>query len=70
MRHLFPKDRFVLSGESGFYRLRDGQQRLGGTKGREHPVMSAANRRKLEDFYRPFNEMLYETLGRNFGWDD
>ena len=31
--------------------------------------MSAGTRRKLADFYRPFNRRLCEMTGIDFGWD-
>src|SRR5215218_568230 len=34
----------------------------------EHPPMNPKTRRKLTDYFRPYNEELYEMLGRDFGW--
>lgn len=34
----------------------------------DYAPMPADTRRKLEEFFRPHNERLYEYLGENFGW--
>jgi hypothetical protein len=34
----------------------------------EHPQMSPATRRWLEDYFEPHNQRLYEYLGVDFGW--
>jgi hypothetical protein len=33
------------------------------------PPIEPETRRDLQSFYRPWNEMLYEVVGRDFGWD-
>ena len=38
-------------------------------KGRPHQVMSNATRKRLQNYFRPFNEKLFRTTGRNFSWN-
>jgi hypothetical protein len=38
-------------------------------KGRYSSALTAAAVRLLGEFYRPYNEQLYELLGRDFGWE-
>lgn len=37
-------------------------------KGRRHPGIDNSVKRRLEDFYRPFNLKLYSMTGQDFGW--
>jgi hypothetical protein len=37
---------------------------------RAYAPIAAATRRRLQDFFRPHNERLYDLLGRRFDWDD
>ena len=37
---------------------------------KDQPLMKRATRDKLLEFYRPFNQLLYNYLGRDFGWDE
>ncbi|XP_060565135.1 heparan sulfate glucosamine 3-O-sulfotransferase 3B1-like [Ruditapes philippinarum] len=37
-------------------------------KGRRHPGIDHSVKRRLEDFYRPFNIKLYSMTGQDFGW--
>ena len=41
---------------------------LGKTKGRRHPDVNPKVIQRLKDFYRPFNQKLYQMVGRDFGW--
>ena len=38
-------------------------------KMRKYLAISDKTRKKLEDYFRSYNEQLYELLGRNFGWE-
>lgn len=62
---------FVFNPEKMFYCLSaEGSEAcMMKDKGRPHPVMSNATRKRLQDYFRPFNEKLFETLGRNFSWN-
>ena len=35
---------------------------------RKNPPINDKTRKKLSDFFRPYNEELYQLLGRNFDW--
>ena len=35
---------------------------------RKYPTLSEKTREKLSDFFRQYNEQLYQLLGRNFDW--
>lgn len=41
---------------------------LGKTKGRAHPKIADGVLRRLRDFFRPFNDEFYRTVGVDFGW--
>ncbi|CAB3978050.1 heparan sulfate glucosamine 3-O-sulfotransferase 6 [Paramuricea clavata] len=41
---------------------------LGSSKGRAHVFVSTKTETLLRDYFRPFNEELYQLIGRNFGW--
>lgn len=34
-----------------------------------YPPMNSMIRKKLVEFYEPYNRELYRLLGRDFGWD-
>jgi hypothetical protein len=34
-----------------------------------YPEMNLDTRQKLTEYFRPYNEKLYEYLGVDFGWD-
>jgi hypothetical protein len=38
-------------------------------KGKNHEQMDLSLRQQLVDYFRPYNEQLYEFLGRDFGWE-
>ncbi len=38
------------------------------TKKQRYPVMDSQTRRRLEDYFEPYNRELYEYLGKDFGW--
>lgn len=49
---------------------RKGNDRCGPASGnaRSHPPMSTETRQRLSRFYEPFNLVLYELLGVDYGW--
>ena len=59
--HDLGKGRFVRDEETGQYRLKV-HNKLGGGKGRPHPVMSDENLKRLKSFYALFNKMFFDTL--------
>ncbi len=36
----------------------------------DYPRMDARTRRRLIDYFKPYNQRLYEYLGVNFAWDE
>ena len=38
------------------------------TKGRAHPIVDTKALKRLQEFYKPFNEKLADILGYSFGW--
>ena len=38
-------------------------------KGRPHPEMSNATRTRLQEYYKPYNQKLFATIGRTFPWN-
>jgi len=36
---------------------------------RKYSAISTETRKKLSDYFRPYNEQLYQLLGRNFDWE-
>lgn len=64
---------FYFDAAKGFPCLRKSERTgsphcLGKTKGRMHPMIDEKVLQRLRNFYRPFNEKLYELTGTNFGW--
>lgn len=81
---LFPSERMLVIGSEDFYAdpletMTEVLQFLGLPDARfdsfpkhnagENPGLNPATRRRLEDFFQPHNQRLYEYLGRDFGWD-
>ena len=69
----FTKDRFVFNPVKKFYCLKTGKNDTSGCmnkdKGRPHQNMSDITRRRLQDYFRPFNEKLFRVLGQTFSWN-
>ena len=64
------KDHFVYNPVKMFYCLKqDGNEAcMTSNKGRPHPEMSNATRTRLQEYYKPYNEQLFNTIGRKFSW--
>ena len=41
---------------------------LGRSKGRKHPNITAKTLHAMREFYRPYNQELYNLIGTDFGW--
>ena len=41
---------------------------LGPSKGRKHPFISQKTLQAMRNFYRPYNQELYDLVGMDFGW--
>ena len=68
----FTKDHFIYNPEKKFFCLRaEGNVNgcMNTDKGRPHPVMSNHTRRRLQLFFKPYNEKLFSIIGRNFSWN-
>jgi hypothetical protein len=81
---LFPPSQLHIIKSEDFYRdptsvIMEVQTRLGLSPRRpdrmkphhrsEYPPMDAALRRRLQDYFAPFNQQLYALLGRDLGWE-
>ena len=62
---------FVYSTDKRFYCLKenDDVNCMPDRKGVPHPQMSEVTRKRLQQYYKPFNEELFITIGRNFSWN-
>ena len=38
-------------------------------KGRSHPDVTPIVLDKLEQYFKPYNDMFYKAVGKKFGWD-
>lgn len=70
IRNYFTEEQFAFVENRGFFCL----QRFsnvdcikGGTK--PHPYISSSTLQKLKDFYRQYNEELFQTFGVQFDWE-
>lgn len=54
----------------GFYCMRNstGERCLGASKGRKHPYIDPKIITKLNDFFRPHNNLLFRMIGERFDW--
>ena len=64
----FTDDHFVYNKEKKFYCLKKSGC-MGKQKGRPHPNMTDITRKRLQAYFKPFNEKLFNTLGQRFSWN-
>ena len=64
----FRDDQFVYNPRKKFYCLK-GTGCPGKNKGRPHPKMTNTTRRRLQTYFKPFNEKLFLALGQRFSWN-
>ena len=64
----FTDDHFVYNKEKKFYCLKKSGC-MGSNKGRPHPNMTDVTRKRLQAYFKPFNEKLFHTLGQRFSWN-
>lgn len=71
VRNYFNISHFAFVESRGFFCLNrsDYVECLEGGKGRPHPHISPSVLRKLKNYYKPFNEELFETFGKRFNWN-
>ena len=71
IRHYFTEESFTYNEDKGFFCLnlpRGAEGCMYKGKGREHREVSPDAIDKLKDFYKPFNEELFNIIGRRFDW--
>ncbi len=73
LKQVINEKHFYFNSTKGFPCLKkpeksDKPHCLGKTKGRPHPKVDPQILQRLRDFYRPFNQKLYQMTGRDFGW--
>ena len=63
-------ENFFLNKTRGFYCLKSKKVNkcLSESKGREHPEVSQYVLQKLQDFFRPYNQLFFDKIGRKFDW--
>ena len=70
---MFSERNFVKNETAGFYCYRGFKSQakvkcLGPDKGRRHEQLPVSEKRRLEEFYRPYNQELFRLIGRRFPW--
>ena len=69
----FTEAHFVFDPAKKFYCLKrtttDTPYCMNKGKGRPHPTMSVETRQRLQDYFRPYNEKLFQALGKKFLWN-
>ena len=64
----FTNDHFVYNPGKQFFCLKE-TGCMGRSKGRPHPNMTEITRKRLQAYFKPFNEKLFLALGQRFSWD-
>ena len=63
---------FEFVPEKNFYCIKNsisGPPRcMGESKGRKHPEIDEKVHQRLRQYYKPYNEKLFELIGRRFNW--
>lgn len=69
--HRITADNIYFNKTRGFFCMRDrnSEHCLGATKGRKHPEIDPLVLKKLNHFYRPYNQKLFSLIEREFDWD-
>ena len=64
-------DNFVYNPVKKFYCLKQNGDDacMTSDKGRPHPEMLNTTRTRLQEYYKPYNERLFSTIGRKFPWN-
>ena len=74
LRHeIGKKEEFYFNNQKGFFCLSRAREFwfqgcMSDMKGKKHPEIDEVTRRTLQEFYAPFNEKLFELLGRRLAW--
>ena len=64
----FTEDHFVYNPGKQFFCLKE-TGCMGSNKGRPHPNMTEIIRKRLQAYFKPFNEKLFLALRQRFSWD-
>ena len=69
----FTPENIYYNKTRGFYCVKTseigkGFQCGGGGKGRKHPELTKSTLRQLVEFFKPYNEKLFKTIGKRFNW--
>ena len=69
--HYFTEDHFVYNAEKKFYclNLLKETRCMDRSKGRPHPDMTDTTRKRLQTYFKPYNEQLFHALGQRFSWN-
>ena len=69
--HMITNQNVYFNETRGFYCMKAGDKQhcLGAQKGRKHPDIDPRVVKKLNNFYRPYNQKLYKMIGQRFDWD-
>ena len=69
-KHIFTRDNFQFNETKGFYCYKTAKREkcLGESKGRAHPEVDPIVIKKLRQFFKLFNELFFELVGRQFDW--
>ena len=65
------EEHFVLNNETNFYCLNRSEyaECMPSKKGRAHPEMSNETRTRLQQYFKPLNERLFNAIGKRFNWN-
>lgn len=67
--HKIPQDLFFYNETKGFYCFRGFTSPcLGASKGRPHSYVDPQVIKKLQDFFRPKNQIFFDMIGHTFDW--
>ncbi|XP_072170432.1 heparan sulfate glucosamine 3-O-sulfotransferase 5-like [Diadema setosum] len=69
LKSFFSKRNFVYNATKGFYCLKSTKLKcLGDKKGQSHPDVDPIVLKKLQKFFRPYNDRFFELIGQTFEW--
>lgn len=75
LEHYISEDMFVFDEEKGFPCVKTNSSLgennrfcMGSGKGREHPVLHPTDRKRLEEYFKPYNKAFFRLFGRTLNW--
>ena len=71
LEHKVTKDKVYFDRDKGFfcYIVGDAPQCLSSSKGHKHPELDPGLYNKLMEYFKDYNERLFDLLGYRFNWD-